>query len=170
MQVLTKRFGILAGFATMMAVLLLNALVIRRQLSTQLSTQAWVAHTRQVQFELLKTESLLQDAEIGQRGYLYTGDLKSLAPYEAATKKVSDHLDLLQRLTAENSLQQERVGELRGLTQKKLDELAATVAMARVGKVQEAKALVLSDTGLRLMDEIREVVSQMQAEEDPLAA
>src|ERR1700753_992279 len=122
MQMLTRRFGILTGFAVMMVLLLANALVLRKQLATQLANQTWVAHTRQVQFELLKTESLLQDAEIGQRGYLYTNDLKYLAPYEAATIKVAQHLDLLQRLTLDNPHQQMRIVTLRQRTSKKLDE------------------------------------------------
>jgi CHASE3 domain sensor protein len=108
MQILTKRFGILTGFAIMMALLLVNTLVIRKQLATQLSNQARVAHTRQVQFELVKTESLLQDAEIGQRGYLYTNDFKYLAPYEGAKSEIAGHLDSLQQLTSDNPHQQMR--------------------------------------------------------------
>jgi PAS domain S-box-containing protein len=170
MQILTKRFGILTGFAFMMALLMANALVIRKQLASQLSNQAWVAHTRQVQFELLKTESVLQDAEIGQRGYLYTNDLKYLTPYEAATREVAGHLDSLQSLTGDNPHQQARIVILRQLTGKKLDELGRTVALARAERAEAAKGLVLSDTGLLLMDDIRNVVGQMQSEENRLEA
>ena len=170
MQILTKRFGILTGFALMMALLLANALVIRMQLASQLSNQTWVAHTRRVQFELLKTESLLQDAETGQRGYLYTNDVKYLSPYEAASSEVAGHLDSLQRLTSDNPIQQARIVTLRQLTGRKLGELAQTVAMARAGRAEAAKALVLSDTGLLLMDGIRNLVGQMQSEENRLDA
>jgi PAS domain S-box-containing protein len=170
MQIMTKRFGILTGFGIMMALLLMNALAIRKQLATQLSNQSWVAHTRQVQFELLKTESVLQDAEIGQRGYLYTNDLKYLAPYETATREVAGHLDSLQRLTSDNPHQQARLVFLRKLTGEKLSELARTVAMARSGRAQDARTLVLSDTGLLLMNDIRNVLGQMQSEENRLDA
>lgn len=170
MQILTKRFGILTGFAVMMALLLVNAIAIRKQLATQLSNQTWVAHTRKVQFELLKTESVLQDAEVGQRGYLYTNDFKYLAPYQAATREVAGHLDSLQRLTSDNPYQQSRIVNLRQLSGKKLDELARTIAMARAGRAEAAKALVQSDTGLLLMDNIRDVVGQMQSEENRLDA
>jgi PAS domain S-box-containing protein len=170
MQILTKRFGILTGFAVMMALLLVNAIAIRKQLATQLSNQTWVAHTRKVQFELLKTESVLQDAEVGQRGYLYTNDFKYLAPYQAATREVAGHLDSLQRLTSDNPYQQSRIVNLRQLSDKKLDELARTIAMARAGQAEAAKALVQSDTGLLLMDNIRDVVGQMQSEENRLDA
>jgi PAS domain S-box-containing protein len=170
MQILTKRLGILTGFTVMMALLLMNALAIRKQLSTQLSNQSWVAHTRQVQYELLKTESVLQDAEIGQRGYLYTNDFKYLAPYEAATREAAGHLDSLQRLTSDNPHQQARVVILRKLTGEKLSELAQTVAMARSGRAQDARTLVLADTGLLLMNDIRNVLGEMQAEENRLDA
>ena len=36
--------------------------------------------------------STLQDAEIGQRGYLLTGDKQYLAPYERAIAQLDDHL------------------------------------------------------------------------------
>jgi PAS domain S-box-containing protein len=170
MQILTKRFGIQTSFAVMMALLLVNAIAIRKQLATQLSNQTWVAHTRKVQFELLKTESVLQDAEVGQRGYLYTNDFKYLAPYQAATREVAGHLDSLQRLTSDNPYQQSRIVNLRQLSGKKLDELARTIAMARAGRAEAAKALVQSDTGLLLMDNIRDVVGQMQSEENRLDA
>ena len=38
----------------------------------------------EVLLELSQTESLLKDAETGQRGYLYTGEPKYLAPYNLA--------------------------------------------------------------------------------------
>jgi len=170
MQTSTKRFGILTGFAVMLALLLANAVVIRKQLAKQLSNQGWMAHTRQVQLELLATESFLRDAESGQRGYLYTHDLKYLAPYEAASREVAQHLDTLQGLTSDNPHQQSRIVTLRELTGKKLDELAQTVAMTRAGQTQAARTLVLSEQGLHLMVDIHGVVGQMQAEESRLDA
>jgi CHASE3 domain sensor protein len=145
MQISTKRFGILIGFAVMLALLLANAIVIRKQLSTQLSNQTWMTHTRQVQLELLTAESLLRNAESGQRGYLYTRDVKYLAPYETASREVAKPLDSLQELTSDNPQQQARIVTSRELTAKKLEELAQTVAMTRAGQVEAARSLVLSD-------------------------
>ena len=112
----------------------------------------------------------MQDAEIGQRGYLYTNDSKYLVPYEVATSEIAGHLNSLQQLTSDNPHQRMRIVTLRALTTKKLDELAKTVTMAQDGRGDAAKMLVLSDVGLHLMDDIRNVVVQMQSEEDRLDA
>ena len=168
MQMLTRRFGVVAGFAVLLAVLAANAFLLRRQLETQIADQQWVAHTRQVSLEIELTESLLKDAETGQRGYLYTGETKYLAPYHESAGQVMQHVDALARLTADNPGEQARVATLRDLTQKKLAELAQTVALAQAGKADEAKTVVRSGLGLQLMDNIREVDDQMTAEENRL--
>ncbi len=42
----------------------------------------------EVLLQLSNTESLLKDAETGQRGYLYTGDPRYLAPYDLAVTQI----------------------------------------------------------------------------------
>ncbi len=69
MQSFYKRFSVIAGFAVLLAVLVGNAFVTRSELMGLVESQAGVARTRQVLFELSETESLLKDAETGQRGY-----------------------------------------------------------------------------------------------------
>ncbi len=68
-----KRFSVFVGFALMAALLIANGLVTKYQLERQRGSQEWVAHTRQVLFQLEQVESTLRDAESGQRGYLLTG-------------------------------------------------------------------------------------------------
>jgi PAS domain S-box-containing protein len=170
MQIFTKRLGVLAGFAIMLFVMAANTALLRRQLATQVQNQGWVAHTRQVMLELAETESLLKDAERGQRGYLYTDDPKYLAPYQAAAAQISQHLDALQQLTMDNPAEQARVASLRDLTQRKLDELARTVELNRLGDTAEARAIVASDTGLLLMQDIHTTFREMDREEESLDA
>ncbi|MBB5064230.1 CHASE3 domain-containing protein [Granulicella mallensis] len=168
MQVISKRFGVIGGFALMLLLLAINTVTTRHQLAIQLDSQAWVAHSRMVLLELAKTESLLKDAETGQRGFLYTGDPKYLAPYQSAIHEINSHIDRLSQLTADNPQQQARVTTLRQLSNAKLNELAQTIALYRADKTDAAKALVLSDAGLRSMDQIRSLIGEMGREEDSL--
>ncbi len=48
------------------------------------------------------TESLLKDAEAGQRGYLYTGKLEYLAPYTLAVAQIDLHLANLAEQIGDN--------------------------------------------------------------------
>jgi PAS domain S-box-containing protein len=170
MEMITKRFGVIGGFTLMFLLLAVNAFTTRRQLSLQLNSQGWVLHTRQVISELTQTESLLKDAETGQRGYLYTGDRIYLAPYESATEAIKPHIDQLARLIADSPRQRARVAILRQLTQQKLSELRETISLFRTGKTNDAKALVESDVGLHTMDKIRDLVGEMTADEEALEA
>jgi PAS domain S-box-containing protein len=163
-----KRFSVIAGFAVLLAVLVINTALTRRQIGVQDHNQEWVEHTQRVLLELTAYESLLKDAETGQRGYLYTGDPRYLEPYNAAVAQGNPHLDKLAELTADNPKQQERVARLRALKQQKLAELAETLVLAEGGKHREARTLVLLDEGRQTMTAIRALVDEMSGEERAL--
>ena len=165
MQTAYKRLSVITGFGLLLALLLINAFITRRQLGIQIKDQNRVAHSRQMLYELSQTESLLKDAETGQRGFLYTGDPKYLNPYTDAVGRVPAHIDALSQLTADDPDGQARVAQLRILSQKKAAELAQTIALYKAGQFDAAKNLVLSDVGLAYMDQIRLLVVEMQREE-----
>jgi len=166
MQTFYKRFSVVSGFVLLLAVLIGNAVVMRRQLAVQVDRQAWLLHSRQVLFQLQQVESELKDAETGQRGFLYTSDPKYLAPYQAAISQVEPDIDKLAQLTVDNPRQQARIPALRSLSQAKLAELAQTISLFRSGRTDEAAELVLSDKGLVFMNDIRQLLGQMSQEED----
>jgi PAS domain S-box-containing protein len=170
MQTFNKRFSVIAGFGLLVIILTANAIITRRQLGVQVEDQVWVGHTRQVLFELAQTESILKDAETGQRGFLYTGDPKYLAPYNLAIGQVGPNIDKLANMTADNPRQQAHIPVLRNLAQAKVIELAQTITLYRSGRTEEAKALVLSDAGLFTMNNIRKLTSEMGEEETSLEA
>jgi len=168
MQPFYKRFSVVTGFAALLLLLLVNGLVIRRQLAIQVENQSWMHHTADVLLQLSTTESLLKDAETGQRGYLYTGEPRYLAPYNAAASQVGSEIEKLGELTVDNPFQQARIPQLRQLANQKLQELASTISLYNSGHQDEARSVVLSDRGLVSMNKIRAVVDEMQQEETAL--
>jgi PAS domain S-box-containing protein len=168
MQPFYKRFSVITGFAALLLLLAINGLVIRRQLAAQVETQQWVGHTEEVLLQLSQTESLLKDAETGQRGFLYTGEQRYLAPYDLAIQQIDPAIQKLAELTVDNPYQETRVPQLQTLAHQKLDELRETISLYQSGRLDEARALVLSDTGRQTMDRIRGLVASMQQEETSL--
>jgi PAS domain S-box-containing protein len=168
MQTFLKQFSIVSGFVVLALLLIGNALITRRQLSAQIGAADWVLHTRQVLIELEETESLLLNAETGQRGYLLTGELKYLEPYGHASSQIEQHIQHLARLTSDNPDEEKRVDLLRGLAHEKLHELEETIALYRSGKSNQARAIVLSNLGLHEMAAIHQVIGDMQQEETAL--
>jgi len=81
-----------------------------RNSSILLRTTGWVAHSYEVRVQIDRVQSVLADAETGQRGYLLTGLDSYLEPYTAALQQVTAVLDSLRTLTADNAAQQQRIG------------------------------------------------------------
>ena len=165
MRSIHKRLGVITGFLIILALLAINTAILRHQLAVQVGNQEWFSHSRRVVQELRTTESLVKDAETGQRGYLYTQKLDYLAPYNLAIGQIDSHLDHLTVEIGDNPRQQIQVANLRVLIHQKLAELAQTISLYQSGDAAGAKALVISDKGFNIMESIRSLVSQMEQEE-----
>jgi signal transduction histidine kinase len=162
-----KRRTLVALF-TALALLIAALVVSGRMFSEQAKNQDAVEHTLVVQNLLSKVLSLVQDGETGQRGFLLTGKIEYLAPYDRATKDLDAELTRLAGETSDNPNQVQAVAELRRFVSEKLQELGQTVRLKQAGQDNEAKALVMSDTGMNLMRNIRDTIRQMQSEESKL--
>ena len=97
-----KRSSVAIGFLLLLAALVANALLTRRQLGLQIASQKKLRHSLEILLQLSKTEDLLQDAETSQRGYLYTGDSRYLFPYSQAMSHVDVQMATLAQLTADD--------------------------------------------------------------------
>jgi PAS domain S-box-containing protein len=165
MRSMHKRFGVIAGFIALLVLLAINTVIVRHQLAVQVGNQEWFSHSRRVVQELRSTESLLKDAETGQRGFLYTGKQDYLIPYDRAAAQMDDHLRNLVNLIGENRKEQSEAADLGVLIHKKLSELQQTISLYQAGDATGAKALVLSDEGFHLMEHIRALFERMEQEE-----
>jgi len=83
------------------------------------STSDIERHTIEVQEHLVHILSNLSDAETGQRGYLLTGELKYLEPYNSGIFLVNEEVAKVKRLTEDNPNQQTRIANLELLIEAK---------------------------------------------------
>lgn len=130
------------------------------------SDQVWVRHTLTIRNEIAQLRTLVQDAEIGQQGYLLTGRGIYLARYTKAAGGLPAELDKTAILVAANPQQSRAVRQLRELVQEKLTELRTAIDESRAGHTKAALAAVNTGQGLRTTDHIRRLLSGMEAEED----
>lgn len=156
------------GFAIIVLVTAITSIFTKITTNTLLSSVEWVNHTYKVKADLKEIENLLLDAETGQRGYIYTGNISYLAPYDNAIKKLENSFDDLNKEIKDNPAQLNRLNRVRELSSQKLDELATTINLKRQGKEPEVRALVLSGKGRQLMINIRERLAEMAKAEDQL--
>jgi len=139
------------------------------QSTTELiENERWVAHTHEVLEELADVLAGLAGAESTQRGYLLTGQESYLEPYYGEARQVTQVLQDLRYLTADNPHQQQRLDVLKPLVSTRLARLQKGVNL-RQGKGLEAGVeFVQSGQGRKLMGDIRKIVDQMQNEEREL--
>ncbi len=130
----------------------------------------WVQQSLEVRAQLTRVLSLVQSAETGQRGYLLTDQDIYLGPYRMALEQLPTALDRTAVLVSDNPRQQQPLKTLRQLITQKLDELRSTVDAYKTGNKAMALAIVGSDSGFQLMQEIRRTIEAMQAEENRLLA
>jgi PAS domain S-box-containing protein len=129
-----------------------------------------VQRNHEVKEELSAVLRLVVDAETGQRGYLITGDPVYLEPYQEATSQIDARLARLDRLTKTGAPQQQKMSELRRIEKEELAVLQQTIQLDEEGRDLEAGQLVLSGVGRQRMDELRNIVAEMEKEEDRLLA
>jgi PAS domain S-box-containing protein len=119
--------------------------------------------TQQIAEDANALLSALKDAETGQRGFLLTGREAYLDPYRTAVEGVPVALGhLADAITRERLDQQGRVATLRRLVEDKLAELKRTVDVRNREGAEAALAIVQSDRGKVLMDEIRRISRDIQ--------
>ena len=168
------RAGIQRDLMRQFSVVVLTLLVVAA--ATQFShhreveNKVWEAHAYSIVEQAERTLSLVKDAERGQRGYLLAGKAEYLIPYDAAASSLPREIDRLAALTRDNPDQQANVRGLKALVLAKLAELRETVELRRAGNAEAALAVVLTDRGRRLMDEIRGAAGVIKEGESSLLA
>jgi signal transduction histidine kinase len=97
----------------------------------------------------------LVDAEAGQRGYLLTGRLEYLKPYQDAVRSVDESLRELDMLYSEEPLARSEMQLIAQSAREKLSELAATLELYSRGDDGRWKELLMTNIGKEKMDELR---------------
>jgi len=154
-----------AGFGVALAALVGIGAFSFLSLSRLKNTSNQVEHTYKVINKLGTLLSQLTDAETGQRGYLLTGEIRYLKPYNNAIASIDQNLDELQELTANNPDQQQHMTQLSPLITFKLAELKETITLRQSQGYEAALRIVKTDRGKQAMEEIRAIVKVMEDEE-----
>jgi diguanylate cyclase (GGDEF)-like protein len=104
----------------------------------------------------------LIDAETGQRGFIVTGDPIFLTTYDAGLSAVAPKLSTL-RAGSAGSQERAALERIAVLVERKLAEMAATIALRRTGGFEAAERAVADLRGKRDMDTLRTLIGQQVA-------
>ncbi len=118
--------------------------------------------------ELDEVMSLMQDIQIGQRGYALTGEESYLAPYQAALGTIDARVQELRSLTEDNPRHQRRFDALELLIKDRLAFAKETVDAIRTKGPEAGVQIIRTGKGNDMMIEIRKVVGEIESEENEL--
>ena len=161
-----KRIG--AGFVGVMAIIV--AIAVQTQVTLRRLSEAnhVVVHAHQVLERLERLVSLLKDAETGQRGFLLTGDLRYLEPYDAASGKIPIEFHAIAALSSNDDAQQQNLRRAQELVETKLVELEETIRLRQSSGSEASLNIVRTGRGKRIMDDFRALVDRMETRERQL--
>ncbi len=125
------------------------------------------SRTQEIRAMTVDLLTAVTNAETGQRGYLLTGKDGYLKPYSKAAASVPGLIGAL----ADKVGDTQNLAAWRGVIEAKMAELAKTVQLYQAGRQAEALAIVQSDHGQKLMDQARDIATQLtQRQRDALEA
>jgi signal transduction histidine kinase/ActR/RegA family two-component response regulator len=160
------RAAIFAGF------LLLILTAVGAVLVALSSDRAEMASTHSLQIRQAQAQlfSTVQDAETGQRGYLLTGELSYLDPFDQAQQRIPDLTHQLRSLIAGDEVQTRRLDLMSADIDHKMRELERSISRSKAGDAAGGLAIVKTNEGRDVMLRIRsESAAIDQAELQTLA-
>ena len=147
--------GLLAtAFALLLAVNIAAFVMIQRTDRTNDQIEAAQTMRRDARTVLIA----ILDAETAQRGFLLTGRAEFLQPYSEAQNVLGPAIARLHQAAAADATLQPPIVRIERLAAAKQAEMAATLALARDGRIGQAIQTVRSGQGKALMDELRQAI------------
>src|SRR5262249_33169935 len=98
----------------------------------------WVSHTFEVQQVAESLIAELSAAESGQRAYILTRNPEYLVPVDNAVAMVPDLIAKLKMETADNEMQQERLGRVEPLVASRLQVIKRSIDLVKQGNSEAA--------------------------------
>lgn len=130
--------------------------------------QQW-EHTQQVVLQSEKIISTLKDIESGVRGFIYIRDTSFLEPYVSGRKQIIFELKTLDSLLTPTAPQKASIVRLNKLAFRKIVTLDSILQIVKTeGNLNRLRIMVLMRNGKNIMDDARELVNGIIAEEQIL--
>ncbi len=160
--------NVVVGFTTALILLLIISGLSYRNTRKVIQTDNLVVRTQEVLTGLASLHAALTDAETSQRGYIITGDARSLATYRNSQLLIDFNFHDLERLTSDNPAQQHRLALMEPLIKDRLERLETGIRLMQQGGFEAAQQFVRSGRGQDEMAEIQKIINEMGGVEERL--
>ncbi|MBV8506579.1 MAG: CHASE3 domain-containing protein, partial [Alphaproteobacteria bacterium] len=132
------------------------------------ASQYWVGHTFEVMDTARSLDRSIQDAELGQQGFVITARSEYLDPYRAGIREIPAKLAQLKQLTSDNQDQQRRIGLLEEQIKTRLAFLERVIEARRSEGFDAARQLIETNVGYDAEHKIAESIKSFIGAENQL--
>lgn len=164
----TSRRRLLHGLAVFVSLALvmlaaLAALILVEGINRQIND---VLHTYEVRNQARELTIALSEAESSERGFLLTRDQTYLEPYRRSAASMGTRLLSLTSIIQDDPAQAARVRSIAAGVAARTEEMARTIELVEAQRMGEARTLIETGEGERLMDNLRSMLGQFITEEN----
>jgi CHASE3 domain sensor protein len=167
---LNFRNQVLAGFAVSILLVLIVGVLSFTSIKQLKEDTVWVNHTQQVIKTSNNVLQLLVDGETGMRGYGATANKSFLDPYNEAVPRITESLNQLTQLVADNPGQIKRVDSLKIIVNRQLLILKNNIETREAKGLDYMVANRMFLNGKGNMDSIRDINNRVIETENILLA
>jgi methyl-accepting chemotaxis protein len=156
-----------AGFAFGLAILVVLGVLSYRNTTTLIASSEAVVRTYQILQDLGSISGLLTEAAYGERGYVITGNVAYLEPYNGVSAELSAKFKDLQQLITVPE-QRSRLNALQPLVDARLEDIRAQIDARRTAGFKAAQDLILAGKAKNAQDAISRAIDAITGEENLL--
>jgi two-component system, NtrC family, sensor kinase len=149
------------GFTIALLVLALTSLMSYTNTTALIRAQEDVTETRERLTELAGILTGIREAESGQRGYILTGEVGYLNPFERASRDVPGHFERFRALSAKLPEHEQTLGRLKSAIDDKFLDMQQSIDLRRANNSEAVRRTLLERRGVRDMRAIRQGVEEM---------
>jgi signal transduction histidine kinase len=131
-------------------------------------SERWVSHSQEVELGVSRLRAEIFIAESSRFAFILSGETASLDMYNQAAQEIPNRIIALQDLTVDNPSQQQRIGRLRTLIDRRLGVLQESIALKQKSEKDFQDQYQLTKAGETLDAEIVDQLRIMRDEEESL--
>jgi len=161
------------GFIAILCILIVLSVMTYNNFNKQQNSNNWDKHTYQVLMLLDDVMESMINMETGQRGFSLTGKDNSLEPYHSGKEQFDRSISEVMDLTSDNPIQQERLSNLKSISQEWVQIAESSIALRRnvtqgKGTLDDIVADEQAARGKTAFDSFRKAIAEIASVENQL--
>lgn len=153
---------VLIGFFLALGILATLGVYSYKNSQESIETSAMVSHTNEVLYRIEQLHSIHLEIEARWMRYVATGDSTFASFFQGRLDDATNHFIVLHGLVKDNESQKQFLDSIRVAGKEKIDMVFSTLAK---GGLDGGNEIAVSDTNTKLVQQIKNAVANMEAEE-----